>query len=156
MKRWNAAIVTMVLVSAIAGVVRAESVQSDIAITRAQIQADRQVIVAANLPLTDAQATAFWPVYREYRGQVAKLGDRTVALVTDYALRYDTLTDDQAFALTTEYMSIQKDTLKLREKYLPKFNAVLTPKLVMRYLQIENKLDTIVMADAVGGIPLAK
>jgi hypothetical protein len=156
MKRLNASIVTAILVFAIAGAVRAESIQSDIAVTRAQIQADRQAIVADNMKLTDAQATAFWPVYREYRGQVAKLGDRMVAMVSDYALRYDTLTDDQAYKLTTEYLSIQKDTVKLREKYLSKFNAALTPKLVMRFLQIENKLDTIVMIDAVAGIPLAK
>jgi hypothetical protein len=33
---------------------------------------------------------------------------------------------------------------------------VLSPKMVMRYLQIENKLDTILMVSAVDGIPLAK
>jgi hypothetical protein len=156
MKRWQAPIAALILSSAIVGTTYAQSAQSDIAVTRAQIQADRQKIVADNLPLTDAQATAFWPVYREYRGEVAKLGDRMVAMVSDYALRYDTVTDDQAYKMTTEYMSIQKDTLKLREKYLTKFNAVLTPKLVMRFLQIENKLDTILMVAAVDGIPLVK
>ena len=44
----------------------------------------------------------------------------------------------------------------ITEKFFPKFNAVLTPKLVMRYLQIENKLDTIMMAGAVDTIPAAK
>jgi Spy/CpxP family protein refolding chaperone len=156
MKRWQAAVAATAVVCTIAGTALAQPAQSDIAVMRAQIQADRQKLVADNLPLSDTQATAFWPVYREYRGEVAKLGDRMVAMVEDYALRYDTLTDDQAYKLTTEYMSIQKDTVKLREKYLAKFNAVLTPKLVMRFLQIENKLDTILMVAAVDGIPLVK
>jgi len=156
MKKYPSVLVAAVLVCASAAVVLAQSAQSEIAVTRAQIQADRQKIVADNLPLSEAQATAFWPVYREYRGEVAKLGDRMVAMVSDYALRSDTLTDDQAYKMTTEYMSIQKDTVKLREKYLAKFNAVLTPKLVMRFLQIENKLDTILMVAAVDGIPLVK
>jgi hypothetical protein len=158
MKKWHAAIVAMVFVFAIAiaGTVKAETIQSDIAVTRADIQADRQAIVADSMKLADAQATAFWPVYRNYRAELAKLGDRTVKLVTDYATNYDTLTDAQASSLTTEFLSIQKDTLKVKEKFVPKFNAVLSPKLVMRFFQIENKLDTILMIDAVDGIPLAK
>jgi len=156
MKKWNAAIVATAFVFAIVGTVKAETIQNDIAITRADIQADRQAIVADSMKLTDDQATAFWPVYRDYRAELAKLGDRTVKLVTDYAANYDTLTDAQASALTTEFLSIQKDTLKVKEKFVPKFKAVLSPKLVMRFFQIENKLDTILMIDAVDGIPLAK
>ena len=156
MKKWNAAIVATAFVFAIVGTVKAETIQNDIAITRADIQADRQAIVADSMKLADAQATAFWPVYRNYRAELAKLGDRTVKLVTDYATNYDTLTDAQASSLTTEFLSIQKDTLKVKEKFVPKFNAVLSPKLVMRFFQIENKLDTILMIDAVDGIPLAK
>ena len=156
MKKWNAAIVATAFVFAIVGTVKAETIQNDIAITRADIQADRQAIVADSMKLTDDQATAFWPVYRDYRAELAKLGDRTVKLVTDYAANYDTLTDAQASALTTEFLSIQKDTLKVKEKFVPKFKAVLSPKLVMRFFQIVNKLDTILMIDAVDGIPLAK
>ena len=131
-------------------------VQSDIAVGRTDIQADRQAIVAHNMQLTDAQATAFWPVYREYRNELAKSGDRMVKLVSDYAAAYNTLTDAQATAMMTEMMSIKKEMMKTTEKYMPKFGAVLSPKLVMRYLQIENKLDTILMAGAVDTVPLAK
>jgi len=156
MKRWHAASVAMVFVFAIAGTLQAGTIQNDIAVTRADIQADRKAIVAENMELTDAQATAFWPVYRDYRNELAKLGDRTVKLVSDYAASVDTLTDSQASSMTAEFLSIQKSTLKVKEKFVPKFNAVLSPKLVMRFFQIENKLDTIVMIDAVDGVPLVK
>jgi hypothetical protein len=156
MKRWLAAIVTAVFVLALGGSVLAQGVQSDIAVTRADIQSDRQAIVSAAMQLTDAQATAFWPVYRDYRGELAKSGDRIVKLVSDYAAAYETLSDDQATSMTKEFLSIQKEKLKVTEKFLPKLNAVLPPKMVMRYLQIENKLDVIVMLSAVDGVPLAK
>ena len=156
MKRWRATSVAMVFVFAIAGTLLAGTIQNDIAVTRADIQADRKAIVAENMELTDAQATAFWPVYRDYRNELAKLGDRTVKLVSDYAASVDTLTDSQASSMTAEFLSIQKSTLKVKEKFLPKFNAVLSPKLVMRFFQIENKLDTILMIDAVDGVPLVK
>src|SRR5580765_4930743 len=81
--------------------------RSDVEVTRADIQADRKVIVADNLHLTDAQGAAFWPVYQEYRGEMSKVGDRALKLVTDYARGYDALTDAQATALMAEHLSIQ-------------------------------------------------
>jgi hypothetical protein len=146
-----------VLASALAGAAFAQGgVQSDIAVIRADNEADRQALVASNMQLSDAQATSFWPVYREYRAELGKTGDRLIKLVTDYAKSYDTLTDAQATAMVSEMMAIRKENLKIAEKFVPKFNGVLPPKMVMRYFQIENKLDTIVMSGAVDGIPLAK
>jgi hypothetical protein len=130
--------------------------QSEIAVTRADIQADRQAIVAANMTLTEPEATAFWPVYREYRGELSKVGDRAVKLITDYAASYETLTNEQASALVKEYLAIQKEILKVREKYAPLFAKVLPAKSVMRLYQIENKLDAIVMMAVVAEIPLVK
>jgi hypothetical protein len=41
---------------------------------QADLKADRQAVVATNLPLTDGEARAFWPVYKEYRAEVEKVG----------------------------------------------------------------------------------
>ena len=48
---------------------------SDIALTRADIQKDRQAIVAKFMNLTESQSQAFWPVYRDYRSAVAAADD---------------------------------------------------------------------------------
>src|SRR5262249_54283115 len=47
----------------------------DIQIARSLTEASRQATVVANLPLTSAQANAFWPVYRQYRADVAVQND---------------------------------------------------------------------------------
>jgi hypothetical protein len=130
--------------------------RNDVEITRADIQADRKALVADNLPLTDAQGAAFWPVYQEYRGEMSKIGDRAVKLVTDYAKGYDTLTDVQATALMTEHLAIQKDVVKVKEKYRARFEKAVPAKLVLRFYQIENRLDTILQVEVLSAIPLAK
>jgi len=129
-------------------------VQSDIATGRAQLQSDRQAIVAANLPLTEEQAQAFWPVYREYSLQMQKLGDRMVSLIMDYAKNAATLTDAQATAMLDDYIAIQKDQIKTRSEWVSKFRKVLPPKSVTRFYQIENKLDVMVQYEAADAIPL--
>jgi hypothetical protein len=128
----------------------------DIATDRATLQADRQAIVAANLPLTDAQAKTFWPMYNEYRGELGKLGDRYVDLVLDYAKNDPTLTDAQASGMLDEFFNIQKEELKIKTSWAPKFRKALPGKVVTRFYQIENKLDAIVRFDAADQIPLVE
>jgi len=130
--------------------------RNDVEITRADIQADRKAIVADNLSLTDEQGAAFWPVYQEYRNEMAKIGDRAVKLVTDYAKGYDSLTDAQATALMTEHLAIQKDVVRVKEKYRARFEKAVPAKLVLRFYQIENRLDTIMQVEVLSAIPLAK
>src|SRR5262245_23679145 len=130
--------------------------RNDVEITRADIQADRKALVADNLPLTDAQGAAFWPVYQEYQGEMSKIGDRGLKLVTDYAKAYDTMTDAQATALMTEHLAIQKDVVKVKEKYRPRFEKAIPAKLVLRFYQIENRLDTILQVGVLSEIPMVK
>ncbi len=124
--------------------------------TRAQIQAERQSIVAVNLPLTEAQAQAFWPLYREYTSAVAAVGDRMATLILDYAEHYEAMTDEKAAAMLKDWLKIQQDQTRLKADWAPRFGKILPAKLVTRFYQIENKLDTLVMLDLVDGIPLMK
>jgi len=126
------------------------------ALTRAQLQSDRQAVVAANLPLNGEQAAAFWPVYREYRNALAAQGDRVMNLILAYSKNYETLTDQQATQMLDEWLSIKQQEFKIKAEWAPKFKQVLPAKLVTRFYQVENKLDTIVMMDLVANVPLVK
>jgi hypothetical protein len=65
-------------------------------LTRAVIQAERQTLVTEAMDLTPEEMQGFWPLYREYRVEAAKVGDRIVNLIAAYADRYETLTDPVA------------------------------------------------------------
>jgi hypothetical protein len=121
---------------------------------RADIAADRQALVAANLGLTEAEGQAFWPLYRQYRGEMAKVMDRLQTLIQDYAKVYENPTGVQAKAMVDEMLAIQKDELKVRTAYVPKFRKVLPEIKVGRFLQIENKVDAIIKLELADGVPL--
>jgi hypothetical protein len=141
------------MIAAIASTAWAQ-VEHEIALTRAEIQTERQAIVAENLPLTEEQAKAFWALFREYRQEMAGLGDRYVTLIEDYAKNYLTLTDEQAKKLLDEMLSIQKDETKIKSDWVSKFGKVLPMTAVARFYQIENKLDAVVRLELAGEIPL--
>lgn len=119
----------------------APDLDRDIQIARSLTEASRQATVAANLTLTDTQANAFWPTYREYRTQVAKQNDRFVTLVRQYHGDYDKMTDKDAKQLTATYLDIAQKRLDLKKSYVKKFEKALPAALVARAMQIEQKLD---------------
>ena len=131
-------------------------IRSDVAIDRAQLQSDYQAIVAVNLTLSEDQAKVFWPQYRQYRTEMAKVGDRMVELVLGYAKSIDTLTDEQAAKMLDDWFSIKRDEIKVRSAWAPKFRKLIPTKSVTRLFQIENKLDAMIMFDAAAEIPLVE
>jgi hypothetical protein len=141
---------------AAAGAVHAQTVDqwTTIQQLQADLKADRQAVVGANLPLTDGESRAFWPVYKEYRGEVEKLGTRLAKMITAYAANFETMNDAKAEAFFNEWLSIERDKAAVRDKFIPKMKAVLPPQKAARYFQIENKLDAIVNLALASEIPL--
>jgi hypothetical protein len=123
---------------------------------RADLQAERTKIVADNLPLTEAEAQKFWPLYNEYRARWSKLDDRALALVKDYAANYDAMSDEKARQLIGQQLDIEEERLKLRRSYLGKFEKVLPGKKTARYYQIERKMDAAVANETASVIPYVK
>jgi hypothetical protein len=121
-----------------------------------KLKADKKLVVAANMELTESEATGFWPVYDEYQKELAALNQRVLKLIESYAADYNqnTLTDDKAKELTKELIAVGKAEAKLPESFVSKLNKVLPPKKVIRYLQIENKIRALIRYGLAGEVPL--
>jgi len=70
---------------------------AEIELTRAVIQVKRQAIVTQAMDLEPKESEAFWPLYREYRVEVAKVNDRRVKLIATYMENYEALSDGTWF-----------------------------------------------------------
>ena len=121
-----------------------------------KVRADKKLLVAENMQLTEAEAKAFWPVYKQYQDELFLLRARTVKLIKDYADAYETMNNDTAKRLLNEVMTIETLGPKLRQAYLPKFRKVLPEVKVLRYFQIENKIQAVLMYELAASIPLVK
>jgi len=156
-KKLSVLLLLAALPFAAAGVLNAQT-ESEMASARADLQADRQAVVAANLPMTETESAAFWPLYREYRAEMALVGDQLQKMIVDYANSYNnaSMTDEQGMAVTKDYLKLKKSQLDIRQKYVSKFGKIISGKSVMRFYQIENKLDVIVDAGLASEIPLVE
>jgi hypothetical protein len=127
-------------------------------ILRDKLRADKKLVVAANMDLTESEAKGFWPIYDQYQKDLAKLNQRTLNLLESYAddYRRKSLTDDKAKKLIDEALAIDQAEANLKGSYAPKLGKVLPVRKVVRYLQIENKIRAVIKYDIASGVPLVR
>lgn len=125
-------------------------------LVRDKLQADKKLAVAQGLALTQAESTAFWPVYDRYQTDQARLMDRLLQVVADYAGTYESMTDTTARRLLESTVAIYRDRQGLLEAYLPRFRAVLPDRKVARYYQIEQKIRAMLDYELASQIPLIR
>jgi hypothetical protein len=125
---------------------------------REKLRADKKLVVATNMELTESEAKAFWPIYGEYQKDLQKINQRLLKLLESYAadFRGKSLTDDNAKKLIEEAVAIEQAEANLKSTYAPKLSKSLPVKKVARYLQIENKIRAVIKYDLAQGVPLVQ
>jgi hypothetical protein len=124
-------------------------------LSRANIQARRQEIVQQLMELTPAESEKFWPVYREFRNDIAKQGDERVDWLERFANQASTMSDEQSKKLLDEWFSLREKQIDLQKKYAGKFRKAVPGAKVVRFYQVENALNTIVSANLQAALPVA-
>ena len=127
-------------------------------ILRDKIRADKKLVVATNMELTESEAKNFWPIYNEYQKDLQNINGRIVAVLESYAADFKgkSLTDDKAKQLIDEALAIDQAEANLKSTYAPKLGKALPVRKVARYLQIENKIRAVVKYDLAQGVPLVR
>jgi hypothetical protein len=130
------------------------SLDQDVKMLRADVQASRKQLTAENLTLTADQSTKFWPLYDQYAAEVSKIGDERVQLIKDYAATYDTMTDAQANKFIQRAGAIDQQFTTVRLKYVPMFEKVISAKQTAQWYQIDRRLDLLINLQLAGNIPV--
>lgn len=133
----------------------AEKPADNMEMLRDKLRADKKLIVAEAMKLTEKEATAFWPVYEAYQKDLASLNERTMKLIKDYATNYGAMTDPAAKGMVDSFLAIEKDRIQVMTSFTPKFRKVMPDVKVARYYQIENKIRAVVNYELAQEIPLA-
>lgn len=125
-------------------------------IVHEKLKADKKLLVATYMNLTESEAGSFWPIYEEYQKDLQEIDRRILALLLGYAAdsRSNSLTDEKAKALLDTWIAIENDDAKRRASYAPKVLKTLPPKKAARYLQIENEYRIMMRYDLAVTIPV--
>lgn len=121
---------------------------------RKLMRTERRLVHATELDLTSEESKAFWPIYMEYAAKLRTVGDRKVNLIAEYGENFGNISDEFANWALKEAFDIESDFLKIQKKYLKEFKNALPITKVVRFYQIESKLDAVVDFQLASQIPL--
>jgi hypothetical protein len=121
-----------------------------------KIKADKKLLVASNMDLTDAEAKSFWPLYDAYQKELEKINQDLGKTIKDYAEAFNKgpIGNDAAKKLLNGALSVQESEVKIKRAYAEKIGKVLPAAKTARYIQIENKIRAVLNAELASQIPL--
>ncbi len=125
-------------------------------VVRADMRAKHADLIHKVMVLSEKEAQAFWPIYRDYERDLMKLNDERLALIKDYAANYENMSEEKANELAQNSLDWQAGRVKLMRHYYKKFSRALTPKTAAKFFQVENQLWLIMDLQIASELPLVK
>jgi hypothetical protein len=122
----------------------------------AKIQGDKRAVVLSTLQLTDAEVQAFTPIFDKYQAEMKKLATRYSDVLNKFASNYDSMTDDAAKEILKESFKVREDRNDLLKDYAKQMGKKLPAIKVLRWVQIENKMTSLLDWQMAQIIPLAR
>src|SRR4051812_45650401 len=129
-------------------------VEKDIALLRRDLRAEKKQILAANLTLTETEATKFWPVYDQYAEDMRKLNDEFYAVIKDYAAKQKTITDVESVRMVKRWSDIQVELAQTRQKYVPLFEKAIPGRKAALFFQVDRRLYVLMDIQTASEIPI--
>ena len=118
------------------------------------VDAASKEIVSDNLELTASEAKIFWPLYDQYMSARNPIVENRIMMASEYLQNYTSMDDKTADEIINELLQSELDLLNLKKDYIGKMSEVLPATLVGKYLQIENRISTLLDLVRMSSIPL--
>lgn len=130
---------------------------SNMEILKQKLKADKKLIVANNMELSEAEAKQFWPIYDAYQKDLEQVNQKLGQTIKDYADAFNkgSIPDNTAKKLLGDALSVEEQETKLKRSYSEKLEKVLPYTKVARYIQIETKIRSLIRMELAQQIPLA-
>ena len=139
-----------------AALAQGTNIKDDTELLISQIQTDKRAVVLSAMQLTDAEVAAFTPIYDKYQADMKKQFADAVEMLNKFAANYGSMTDDAAKDILKDWFKLRDERNDTMKKYAKEMGRALPPTKVLQWVQIENKLNALLDAEAASVIPVSR
>ena len=119
---------------------RARNLSAYVELLRSDIRDVKVALITGMMQFSEADDQKFWPVYREYEGDLSAINDERLALIKEYAQTYEKMTDEIANRLAHAVLDLEARRNALKTKYYERLTTILPARTAARVLQVENQI----------------
>ena len=117
--------------------------------------AEKKAVVLSNMNLKGETKENFGKLYEEYQVKLMKHRMAVITVIANYAKDHKNMTNENSDKLIVEWLTVEEAELTLKKEYMAKFKKVMPSVAVIRYFQIENRIQLLREAKTASKIPLA-
>jgi hypothetical protein len=128
----------------------------DIELMRQDVRNKKRQIVAENLPLSDAEAEKFWPIYQHYTSDLKLIYDEKFVLLRKYAETWGDMSNQDALIYIRRWLELDEQAQQIRNKYVPVVSQALTGKGTATFFQLDRRLSMMIDIQIGSQIPLVQ
>jgi len=128
----------------------------DIDLMRQDLRNKKRQIIAENLPLSDAEAEKFWPIYQHYTNDLKQINDEKYVLLKDYAQSWGNMSNQDALIYIRRWLEVDQEVQALRSKYVPVVSQVLSGKGTATFFQLDRRISMMMDIQLASQIPLVQ
>ncbi len=132
-----------------------QATEQDIQLLRQDIRAKKQELITQNLPLTESEATKFWPIYRHYSSDLVEINNEKFRLIKEYSAMWGNMSDQDALIYIRRWLEVDQKVQALRLNYVPTVSQVLPGKKAATFFQLDRRISMMLDIQLVSQIPLA-
>ena len=123
---------------------------------RTDVRKQKANILGQVMQLDADDAAKFWPIYKEYDAEIARLGDSKLAIIKKYAENYEAMTDAVADELIQSAIKNDQQRHDLLVKYYGRIKDALGAISAAQFLQIENQLLMLINLQVASSLPVIR
>jgi len=117
---------------------------------------EKKTVVLATMQLQGETKIKFGNLYDAYQKKLMEHRIAELELIKDYAVNYGNMTDEAANELIKKWIIAEEGQLTLKKAYMSEFKKIMPSADVIRYFQIENRLQKAKELEISSLIPLAQ
>lgn len=125
-------------------------------VSKDAVRTGRREMITRYMNFTPQESEKFWPVYESYQKDLAVPNKRLADLGAKFVSNYPTFTEAEAKTILADYLNAEKNILDRKRMYVGRFSGAIPPKKVLRFYQLENRMDAAISYDMAGTLPLVR
>jgi hypothetical protein len=128
---------------------------ADLQLLRQDLRAQKQKLIAQNLPMTESEAVKFWAVYNRYTEDLRQINDEKFRLVKQYEDMWGTMSNDEALIYIRRWLEVDAQVHELRSKYVMEVSQAVPGKKAATFFQLERRISMLIDIQLASQLPLA-
>lgn len=126
----------------------------DVARLTNALSGERRRAFQVGMQLTPAQDSLFWPIFEKFEAERKVLSERMARSVQEYAMNYQSYTDQQAGEVAKATTESEKALIEVRGKAAEEIRKKMGGKAALRFFLIDDYLTIAIRLDVLDDLPV--